>query len=100
MVDTSGGTDALVVAVGELPPLPPSAGVEPVGGGSVVACPGAVIGVTVAGSPGSVLPPAIVPELPAGGVGSNRWVQPRPASQISGHACALCESTWNTPSRS
>ena len=85
VVETSGGAGALVVAVAARP--------RRRGGGPgtvVTAEPGGGIGDTATGSPGRLLPPtSVVPLLPAGGVGSNRWVQPRPASQISGHACAL-----------
>src|SRR6478609_1992268 len=95
VVVTSGGTGALVIAVVGVP-LPLS-GADVVGGGSVVTT--EFTGGTVVASPGSELPPAVVPLLPAGGVGSKRWVQPSPASQISGQACALCDCTWNTPSR-
>jgi hypothetical protein len=63
-------------------------------GGTVVAGVDAAPGAT-AGSSGTLLPPVVTPD--AAGVGSNMWVQPRPSSQISGHACASWLVTWKTP---
>src|SRR5215471_17168932 len=105
LVDTSG------VAAAAAPVLA-------VGGGAVVPVdplltdPGAVwVGVVMTGavppgttvaltgvSSGTALPPVATAD--AGGVGSKRCVHPMPASHTSGHACASCDVTWNTPSRS
>src|SRR4051812_2884690 len=95
VVVTSGGTGALVIAVVGVPV--PSVGGDVGVVGTVVTIPGSTSGTSV-GSPGSELPPGAVPLLPAGGGGAKRGVQPSPASQISGQACALCDCTWNTPS--
>src|SRR4051812_28040335 len=104
VVDTDGGTGAAVVGAvdsavappGVVPPVPLLAPVPdgtPVPGGvvcagGIVTCvcePGFANAVTGI-SPGSWLPPA--PALPpVVGVGSNRWVQPSPASHTSGQAC-------------
>jgi hypothetical protein len=61
-----------------------------VSGGEV----GSVVGVVVMGVGGETVPAnvslgsALPPGCVLGGVGSNWCVQPTPASQISGHACA------------
>jgi hypothetical protein len=75
------------------PPVPPGVDVGGgvvLGGGNVTVAAIAGLGRT-GGSFGRSLPP--MRALDVAGVGSNRWVHPRPASHTSGHACASCDPT-------
>ena len=87
------GVGAGEVAGGAEPaPLPPPGAVP--WGGSVVfgtSCGGGCTAGSTSGSSGTALPPGVT--LSVGGVGSNTWVHPMPASQSSGHACASCADT-------